>query len=186
MKRASRQLDKLKNCDEYATDRGLTAAEKKFCYEYVRDYCITKASERAGITRQGAHKMLNRERVKDFIEHLNERNHLSSLENEPKMLKGQRLIWANSNMADYFKDGCFVGFENLTRAQSSCIKKIKIKPNEWGTEISIELYDADRSNEILAKPHGVYEPIKIDLSLLDMIDPDDIEKLSKKYGWGEN
>lgn len=91
-------------------------------------------------------------------------------------------------MRDYFRkdksgNDVFIGFENLTRAQASCIKKVKIKPGEHGNEIALELYDADRSNEILAKPHGIYEKINIDLSLLDLIDPKDIEKLSKKYGW---
>ena len=190
MSRISKQLEKLKTAEEVADNKNLTAKEKLFCYQYVIDRNVSRAAERANITRRGAQMMIKRERVLEFIEHLDMRDYMSSLENEPKMLKGQRTIWANSNMADYFKIGSnglpdFVGFQNLTRAQSSCIKKFKVKPNEFGVEVVMELYDADRSNEVLARPHGLYEQIKIDLSLLDMLDPKDIEKLSKKYGWGD-
>lgn len=182
--RLSRQLQKLKDSDTYARDRGLTANEKKFCYEYAHNLDVKLSAKKCGLSWQNGYKMIKRARVLDFVDYLKEVNGLASLEHEAERLKGQRVIWSQANMRDYFdENNKFVGFENLTQAQASCIKKFKVKPTKLGNEYQIELYDADRSNELLARPHGLFNEIKVDLSLLELISPEDIEKLRIKYGW---
>lgn len=183
------KMNKMKSSDEVAKKRGLSLLEKKFCYEFIKDRKVKASAERVGITRQAGHSYLKKKRVLDFIRHLEEKLTLSALDNEPELLKGQRAIWANSNFRDYFDENDrFIGFKNLTRAQASCIKKVNFGHTPDGVIYikSIELHDADRSNEILARPFGLFEKISIDLSVMEMMEPEDIERLSKKYGWGSD
>lgn len=192
MIRPSRQLDKLKSAEEFAEDRGLSENEKRFAYEYIKDRSTSKAAERARVSTRTGQRALNKSRVKDFIEHLESRRYMAGMASEPEQLKGQMQIWANSNMQDYSRIKNMEDIENLTRAEASCIKKIKCKTkyNEKGEleeqEVTLELYDAVKANETLGKPHGIYEQIKIDLSLLDFVSPEDLEMLRKKYGLDGN
>jgi hypothetical protein len=151
---------------------------------------VSEAARIMGLSRNSIYKIKNSEIFKRVHEetkgNIGLTNAYGSSSTEPRLLKGAMMNISLANIADYVdENGKFKGFKDLSRMDMARIKKFENKPTKFGDHVKIELYDKVDALKTLAAQHGLFDKIKIDMSLLDMVDVEDIEMLSTKYGWGE-
>lgn len=141
-------------------------------------------AKQLGISRSSLYQQLNDETVKATIDMITNSLTMADIKNEPALLKAWMMNVVLADMGDYFDtQNRFIGWENLTAAQRARIKEFEVKNGQYGQNVKIKLHDAMKANELLAKQHGIYNEISINLGLADVIDCEDFEYLNAKYGW---
>lgn len=168
-------LEANEKIDELLETLKFKSKQASFIKEFVIDFKPEEAAERAGYgDRKYGYNLLRRPEVNQAIEAIlsaHEENALIT----PEFLQGQMGIYSKSNMADYFSDEGFVGWSNLTRKQTSCIKMFHKKFDKEGRpDIKLSLYDADRANENLARSKGLYSESKEDPKEFDGLSQDEL------------
>lgn len=151
----------------------LNAKQKKFCFEFVKDYNTEKASERAGFSATYGYKLLAKNDIRHCIQLLQTTMIAYQSINEESIM-GQMAIWNNADITDYFYDDWSLKpFSKLTPKQASCIQSVKCKVDRLGnTEVNIVLVDKMKANLALGRTYGLYTPPK-DMS-------DEIDNMSEQ------
>lgn len=154
----------------------------EFVKQFVLDFNPEKAAARAGYgSAKHGFKLIKEESVLNAIKAVLDAHEANALIT-PEFLQGQMGIYARSNMADYFdRDGAFKGFDQISRAEASCISGFHKKYDKEGRpEYKIQLYDAMKANELMSKVHQLYEkPVEDPHEFDDMTQDELIEWLSE-------
>lgn len=145
-------------------DRGLHAKHKAFIMAYVRSFNATAAYLEAytakGMTRASAatraHALMQRDDVKAALSSL-----MSELVSSDGELKAMIMADARASLEDFVSVDGFGDLEwdwNKAKAAGALrhLKKLKIKEREGIKEISIELIDRQRAQDMLLKTRGLY------------------------------
>lgn len=144
----------------------LSEKQQRFVEEYLIDLNATQAAIRAGYkkseyTDTNANKLLENTRIKEAIDKaMAERSKRTGI-NQDRVIE-ELAKMAFINIADVLDlDNARVKTD-ATDEDLACIQSIKIKPNEYGTEREIKLYDKKSSLELLGKHLGMFKD-KIEL-----------------------
>lgn len=135
----------------------LSDQEQAFCEYYLIHWTGAKAARLAGYSehtaRQQASRMLKRKAIKAYID-----KRLEELKISADEVLTRLTDHARGSMADFIQvdDKGWFDF-NFSEANKQgklhLIKSFKIKPNKFGTEVEVELYDAQSALVTLAKHH---------------------------------
>ena len=169
-----------------AKDQNLTIKEARFCLEYVKCYNATRAAIGAGYSRKSAYaqggQILARPRVRKEIERLLSEYAMSSVEVLACLSDQARGTY--QHFLRFTEDGFPVVDFSTDDAQDHLYLVKSLKPkiihvtegegeNKKEYEITwmdIELYDAQRALELLAKAYGLFRDVHIHLNMAMLTD----------------
>lgn len=138
----------------------LTAKQQRFVEEYLIDLIATQAAIRAGYSpntaEQIGYQLL----------------HKASVSNEVARAMAERSKRTGINQDRVLRELAKIGFAKITDVVDAetakikpdateddlaCIQSIKIKPNEWGTEREVKLYDKKGALVDIGKHMGMFK-----------------------------
>lgn len=134
--------------------------QKRFVEEYLIDLNAKQAAIRAGYKPNNAdvvgYQLLQKTSVKNAIDKaMAERSRRTGISQDRVLLELAKMAFVN--IADV------VDLENASVKLDAvdddltCIQSVKIKPNEFGTEREVKLYDKKASLELLGKHLGMFK-----------------------------
>lgn len=137
----------------------MTEKQKRFVEEYLIDLNAKQAAIRAGYSVKNADKigseLLGKTRVKQAVsEAIAERSRRTGV-NQDRVVRELARI-AFSNFSDIVDPDTARIKENATEDDLACIQSIKIKPNEFGTEREVRLFDKRAALVDLGKHLGMW------------------------------
>lgn len=144
----------------------MTEKQKRFIEEYLIDLNATQAAIRAGYSSRNAdkigHELLGKTRVSDAIsKEMAERSKRTGISQDRVLLELARIGFAKiTDVVD--PDTAKIKID-AAEDDLACIQSIKIKPNEFGTEREVRLYDKKSALVDLGKHLGMFKD-KIDLN----------------------
>ena len=147
----------------------LTPKQQRFCEEYLIDLNATQAAIRAGYSHKNADKigseLLGKTRVSEEIaKAMAERSRRTGINQDRVLLEIAKLAFVNiADVVDL--DNASVR-NDASDDDLACIQSVKIKPNEFGTEREIKLYDKKANLELLGKHLGMFkEKVEVEADL---------------------
>ena len=137
----------------------MTEKQKRFVEEYLIDLNATQAAIRAGYSVKNADKigseLLGKTGVQKAVsEAIAERSRRTGV-NQDRVVRELARI-AFSNFSDIVDPDTARIKENATEDDLACIQSIKIKPNEFGTEREVRLFDKRAALVDLGKHLGMW------------------------------
>ena len=137
----------------------MTEKQKKFVEEYLIDLNAKQAAIRAGYSVKNADKigseLLGKTRVQQAVsEAIAERSRRTGV-NQDRVVRELARI-AFSNFSDIVDPDTARIREDATEDDLACIQSIKIKPNEFGTEREVRLFDKRAALVDLGKHLGMW------------------------------
>lgn len=144
----------------------MTERQKRFVEEYLIDLNATQAAIRAGYSSRNAdkigHELLGKTRVSDAISKaMAERSKRTGINQDRVLLELARIGFAK--ITDVVDPETAKIKTDASEDDLACIQSIKIKPNEFGTEREVRLYDKKSALVDLGKHLGMFKD-KIDLN----------------------
>ncbi len=137
----------------------MTEKQKRFVEEYLIDLNATQAAIRAGYSVKNADKigseLLGKTGVQKAVsEAIAERSRRTGV-NQDRVVRELARI-AFSNFSDIVDPDTARIREDATEDDLACIQSIKIKPNEFGTEREVRLFDKRAALVDLGKHLGMW------------------------------
>ena len=137
----------------------MTEKQKRFVEEYLIDLNATQAAIRAGYSVKNADKigseLLGKTGVQKAVsEAIAERSRRTGV-NQDRVVRELARI-AFSNFSDIVDPDTARIKEDATEDDLACIQSIKIKPNEFGTEREVRLFDKRAALVDLGKHLGMW------------------------------
>jgi len=138
----------------------LTKKQKRFVEEYLIDLNATQAAIRAGYSPDSAeqigYQLLQKTSVScEIAKAMAERSKRTGISQDRILYELAKMAFANiSNVVDL--DSAKVK-PDASDEDLSCIQSVRIKPNEWGTEREVKLYDKKAALELLGKHLGMFK-----------------------------
>lgn len=137
----------------------MTEKQKRFVEEYLIDLNAKQAAIRAGYSVKNADKigseLLGKTRVQQAVsEAIAERSRRTGV-NQDRVVRELARI-AFSNFSDIVDPDTARIREDATEDDLACIQSIKIKPNEFGTEREVRLFDKRAALVDLGKHLGMW------------------------------
>lgn len=144
----------------------MTEKQKRFVEEYLIDLNATQAAIRAGYSSRNAdkigHELLGKTRVSDAISKaMAERSKRTGISQDRVLFELARIGFAK--ITDVVDPDTAKIKTDASEDDLACIQSIKIKPNEFGTEREVRLYDKKSALVDLGKHLGMFKD-KIDLN----------------------
>lgn len=145
-----------------------SAKQDRFVEEYLIDLNAKRAAIRAGYKPDNAdvvgYQLLQKTSVKNAIEKaMAERSRRTGINQDRVLLELAKIAFVNiADVVDLDDASVRAGASDEDLA---CIQSVKIKPNEYGTEREIKMYDKKASLELLGKHLGMFKDnIKLDVT----------------------
>lgn len=144
----------------------MTKKQKRFVEEYLIDLNATQAAIRAGYSPDTAKSIgsenLTKPDIKSYIaKEMAERSRRTGVNADRVVTELAKIAFANiMDVVDPETAKVKVG---ATEEDLSCIQSIKIKPNEFGTEREVKMYDKRAALIDLGKHLGMFKD-KVELS----------------------
>ena len=144
----------------------MTKKQKRFIEEYLIDLNATQAAIRAGYSPKTAKDIgcenLAKPNISDAIDKaMAERSRRTGINQDRILLELARIGLAKITDVVDPDTGKFL--PNASEDDLACIQSIKIKPNEFGTEREVKLYDKKSALVDLGKHLGMFKD-KVELS----------------------
>lgn len=139
----------------------MTARQQRFVEEYLIDLNAAQAAIRAGYkaseyTDTNANKILENTRVKAEVDKaVAERSKRTGI-NQDRVIQELAKI-GFSKITDAIDPETAKIKENASADDLACIQSIKIKPNEWGTEREVKMYDKKSALVDLGRHLGLFK-----------------------------
>jgi len=145
-----------------------SAKQDRFVEEYLIDLNAKRAAIRAGYKPDNAdvigYQLLQKTSVKNAIEKaMAERSRRTGINQDRVLLELAKIAFVNiADVVDLDDASVRTG---ATDEDLACIQSVKIKPNEYGTEREIKMYDKKASLELLGRHLGLFKDnIKLDVT----------------------
>jgi phage terminase small subunit len=142
--------------------------QERFVEEYLIDLNAKQAAIRAGYKPNNAdvigYQLLQKTSVKNAIEKaMAERSRRTGISQDRVLYELAKMAFVNiSDVVDL--DDARVKAD-ATEEDLACIQAVKIKPNEFGTEREIKMYDKKASLELLGRHLGMFKDnVKLDIT----------------------
>lgn len=144
----------------------MTKKQKRFIEEYLIDLNATQAAIRAGYSPKTAKDIgcenLAKPNISDAIDKaMAERSRRTGINQDRILLELARIGLAK--ITDVVDPDTGKLLPNASEDDLACIQSIKIKPNEFGTERGVKLYDKKSALVDLGKHLGMFKD-KVELS----------------------
>ena len=144
----------------------MTEKQKRFTEEYLIDLNATQAAIRAGYSPKNAdkigHELLGKTRVSEAISKaMAERSKRTGINQDRVLLELAKIGFAK--ITDVVDPKTVKIREDAAEEDLACIQSIKVKPNEFGMEREIKLYDKRAALVDLGKHLWMFKD-KIELS----------------------
>ena len=144
----------------------MTKKQKRFIEEYLIDLNATQAAIRAGYSPKTAKDIgcenLAKPNISDAIDKaMAERSRRTGINQDRILLELARIGLAK--ITDVVDPDTGKLLPNASEDDLACIQSIKIKPNEFGTEREVKLYDKKSALVDLGKHLGMFKD-KVELS----------------------
>ncbi len=163
--RKRKKSKKSKNKKPYHTLKtvdDLSLLQKRFVSEYPIDLNGTNAAIRAGYSPRSAHvsaHLLLRNKVVQKAITAQTKKIIKKLVSKTEDVIDRLMLKSTANMKDYVAYGAdgtpyFIPLDQLSRRQASAIKAVTV--DRRGGHVKLELYDALKADELLAKYHGLF------------------------------
>lgn len=158
-----------------------SAKQMRFVEEYLIDLNAKQAAIRAGYKPNNAdvigYQLLQKTSVQDAISKaMAERSKRTGINQDRVLLEIAKMAFVNiADVVDL--DNASVR-SDASNDDLACIQSVKIKPNEFGTEREIKLYDKKANLELLGKHLGMFKEkveVEADLDLNITVDYGDDE-----------
>lgn len=153
--------------------------QERFVEEYLIDLNAKQAAIRAGYKPNNAdvvgYQLLQKTSVKDAIDKaMAERSKRTGISQDRVLLELAKIAFVNiADVVDL--DNAKVRL-SATDDDLACIQAVKIKPNEYGTEREIKLYDKKASLELLGKHLGMFkDKVEVDVTPIVIGGDDSLE-----------
>lgn len=145
----------------------MTKKQKRFVEEYLIDLNATQAAIRAGYSsvtaEQIGYQLLQKTSVSNEISKaMAERSKRTGINQDRVLQELARIGFAN--ITDIIDPETAKIKENALADDLACIQSVKIKPNEWGTEREVKLYDKRSALVDLGKHLGLFKD-KLDIDM---------------------
>lgn len=145
-----------------------SAKQDRFVDEYLIDLNAKRAAIRAGYKPDNAdvigYQLLQKTSVKNAIEKaMAERSRRTGINQDRVLLELAKIAFVNiADVVDLDNARVRTG---ATDEDLACIQSVKIRPNEYGTEREIKMYDKKASLELLGRHLGMFKDnIKLDVT----------------------
>ena len=142
--------------------------QKRFIEEYLIDLNAKQAAIRAGYKPDNAdvvgYQLLQKTSVKNAIEKaMAERSRRTGISQDRVLYELAKMAFVNiSDVVDL--DNASVKAD-AAEEDLACIQSVKIKPNEFGTEREVKMYDKKASLELLGRHLGMFKDnVKLDIT----------------------
>lgn len=142
--------------------------QERFVEEYLIDLNAKQAAIRAGYKPDNAdvvgYQLLQKTLVKNAIEKaMAERSRRTGISQDRVLYELAKMAFVNiSDVVDL--DNASVKAD-ATEEDLACIQAVKIKPNEFGTEREIKMYDKKSCLELLGRHLGIFKDnVKLDIT----------------------
>lgn len=142
--------------------------QERFVEEYLIDLNAKQAAIRAGYKPNNAdvvgYQLLQKTSVKNAIEKaMAERSRRTGISQDRVLYELAKMAFVNiSDVVDL--DNASVKAD-ATEEDLACIQSVKIKPNEFGTEREVKMYDKKASLELLGRHLGMFKDnVKLDIT----------------------
>ncbi len=145
----------------------MTKKQKRFVEEYLIDLNGTQAAIRAGYSpktanEQAARMLANVSIQTDIAKAMAERSKRTGINQDRILQELARIGFAK--ITDIIDPETAKIKENASADDLACIQSVKIKPNEWGTEREVKLYDKKSALVDLGKHLGLFKD-KLDIDM---------------------
>lgn len=147
----------------------LTAKQKRFCEEYLIDLNATQAAIRAGYSPETAaeqgSRLLTNVKVRACIDKaMANRSKRTGINADRVLLELAKLGF--SKITDAVDPKTAEIKPDAPEEELACIQSIKIKPNEWGTEREVKMYDKKAALTDLGRHLGLFnDKLEIDADM---------------------
>lgn len=147
----------------------MTKKQKLFVQEYLIDLNATQAAIRAGYSPETAGSIgaenLKKPEIKNAIDKaMAERSRRTGISQDRVLHELAKIGFAN--ITDVVDPDTAKILPNAKEEDLACIQSIKIKPNEWGTEREIKMYDKKSALVDLGRHLGMFKD-KLEVSGLE-------------------
>ena len=138
----------------------LNDKQQRFVDGYLIDLNATQAAIRAGYSpktaQEQASRMLSNVMVQDAVaKAMAVRSRRTGINQDRILYELAKIAFAN--MADVVDLDSAKVKPDASREDLSCIQSVRIKPNEWGTEREVKLYDRKAALELLGRHLGMFK-----------------------------
>ena len=147
----------------------MTEKQKRFVEEYLIDLNATQAAIRAGYSSKNAdkigHELLGKTRVSEAISKaMAERSRRTGINQDRVLQELARIGFAK--ITDVVDPDTAKIKADASEDDRACIQSIKIKPNEFGTEREVKLYDKKSALVDIGKHLGMFkERVELDADM---------------------
>lgn len=147
--------------------RQLSEQRQRFVDEYLIDLNGTQAAIRAGYSpktaQEQASRLLSNVMVQQAVaERMAERSRRTGVNQDRIILELAKIGFAK--ITDVIDSDTAKIKADASADDLACIQSVKIKPNEWGIEREIRLYDKKSALELLGKHFGMFKD-KLDINM---------------------
>lgn len=144
----------------------MTRKQKRFVEEYLVDLNATQAAIRAGYSPKCAKEIgcenLTKPNISDEIaKAMAERSKRTGINQDRVLLELAKIGFAN--ITDVIDVKTAIIKEDASPEDLACIQSIKIKPNEWGIEREIKMYDKKAALVDIGRHLGMFKD-KVEVS----------------------
>ena len=145
----------------------MTKKQKRFVEEYLIDLNATQAAIRAGYSPDtagsiGAENLKKPEISSAIARAMAERSKRTGI-NQDRVIRELARIGL-AKITDIIDPETAKIKEDASEDDLACIQSVKIKPNEFGTEREVKLYDKKSALVDLGKHHGMFK-YKLDIDM---------------------
>lgn len=147
----------------------LTEKQQRFVDEYLIDLNATQAAIRAGYSPQTAKEIgcqnLTKLNIQNAISiRMAERSKRTGINADRVLMELAKIGFAS--ISDVVDLETAKIKQDAADEDLACIQSVKIKPNEWGTEREVKMYDKKASLELMGRHLGMFKD-KVEVSCMD-------------------
>lgn len=147
----------------------MTKKQKRFIEEYLIDLNATQAAIRAGYSPDSAYSIgsenLRKPEIRARIDvAMAERSKRTGINQDRVLLELAKLGFVN--IGDVINTSTAEIRADAREEDLACIQSVKVKPNEWGTEREIKMYDKKAALVDIGRHLGMFKD-KVEISGLE-------------------
>lgn len=152
----------------------MTKKQKRFVEEYLIDLNATQAAIRAGYSPETAGAIgsenLKKPEIKNAIEKaMAERSKRTGISQDRVLQELAKIGFAN--ITDVVDPDTAKVLQDAKEEDLACIQSIKIKPNEWGIEREVKMYDKRAALVDIGKHLGMFkENVNLNIETSEKLD----------------
>lgn len=152
----------------------MTKKQKLFVEEYLIDLNATQAAIRAGYSTDSAKEIgcenLTKPNIREAIDKaMAERSRRTGISQDRVLQELAKIGFAK--ITDVVDPETAKILQNAKEEDLACIQSIKIKPNEWGTEREVKLYDKKGALVDIGKHLGMFkENVNLNVETSEKLD----------------